>query len=820
MELLLYLAERPDQVVTRQEIEDNVWQGRIVGYDALSGCIAKIRRAFEDSSKHPRIIKTISKAGYQLIAPVLVEPVEQESFPEPIAGKNFERKLTAVFYADVAGYSRLTGEDEDRTHRQLRENMKSISDSIVRFRGRIIHYAGDAVLADFSTASMALHCALDAQQRIAKINAHLAEDQRVLFRIGVNMGEVIVDGDEIYGDGVNVAARLESLAEAGGVCISGTMFDAIGQKQLFDFEYHGEKTVKNIHHPVRTYAVQLKPGASIPAPDSTAAARHSAHPWLKYKQPPVLVSIALVTVLALFIGYIVFGTNDPAQPAKPILSPDALSIAVLPFLNTSNDPGQSVYAAGLTDGLIADLSNLDGLQVAPRYLSGQGDASKSSILDIAKALQVRYIVQGSQRRSLADVRVNIQLLDTVKNQQIWAQQYDDKIENIFLLKDKILAGILERIKFKPRNKPVSKRKTNNIEAYDNFLRAEHRRLNNRDYDDIAETIRFYLRAIELDPMFVAAYTGLAREALINYQLDSSQVMPAAASKKMVYEAVQKALEIDPENAEAYAILGLLQSITGSHNTGIASVRTAVAYNPSNPQLHADLATVLSHGGNHREALESINRAIDRHTTAPAAFIGERARIYFFLRQFKNALEDANSVQDIREFKNFSLFINGALNDPESAQPFVKKRLDNIPWENLEYYRVIFAYYRRPQDIDLIVESASKAGMPRFAYGFDPGDSKPLDDNSIRDLTHKGLWQGSNHGSGEFFQQFMANNGVALRTDDSMMSGSYHIENSQLCVSFRSVLLGLPDCGYIYPADSQNDYSWVTLGDVYRFSIEK
>ncbi len=184
MELLLYLADRPDEVVTRQEIEENVWQGRVVGYDALSSSIAKIRKAFADTGKDHRVIETISKAGYRLIAPVLIEADAENSFASEPVGENFERKLTAIFYADVAGYSRLTGENEDRTHRQLRDNMKTISEAIVSFEGRVIHYAGDAVLADFSMASNALHCALDVQQKISEISSHLSENRRVLFRPG------------------------------------------------------------------------------------------------------------------------------------------------------------------------------------------------------------------------------------------------------------------------------------------------------------------------------------------------------------------------------------------------------------------------------------------------------------------------------------------------------------------------------------------------------------------------------------------------------------------------------------------------------------
>ena len=825
MELLIYLADRPNQVVTRQEIEENVWKGRIVGYDALSGSIAKIRKALGDTSKNPRIIETIPKSGYRLIAPVLVEAEEAHIYSGDSTEESFERKLTAILYADVAGYSRLSGEDEDRTHQQLRKNMKTISDAITGFHGRIIHYAGDAVLADFSTASAALHCALDVQQKISAINSHLAENKQVLFRIGVNLGEVIVDGDEIYGDGVNIAARLESLAEPGSVCISGAVFDAIGQKQSFDFEFHGEKLVKNISRPIQTYTVQLKPGVTIPVPEIPPPSQqpHTGKHGFKISPLPGL-GIAVIIISLVVGGFFVLNPRDSeiksnAGTANKHFDPVTPSLAILPFRNMSNDPGQSVYSDGLTDDLITDLSNIDGLKVTPRYSSFGYETNKISPLDIARELRVRYIVQGSVRRSFEDIRVNVQLVDTQSNQEIWAQRFDDNIENIFKLQDQIIGKILDKINLGPRDKPQSKRRTTNLEAYDFFLRAEHRRLNNTGPGRPIKTIEFYQKAIELDPMFVAAYTGLAREALRNWQLDASQVMPAAASKKLVYETAGKALELDPENAEALAIVGLLQAISGAHDTGIASVKRAVAINPANPQLDADLAVVLSYGGSHEEALESINKAIDRHSIPPSVYFAERAKIYFFLGQFKNALKDAKSAQDISAFSNFSLFIHGAMNDWESAQRYVDARLELIPWENREYYWVIFAYYRRPQDIELIVDSAEKAGIPRFAYRFDPGDSKPLENTSISALTNKGLWQGVTHNGDGFYQQFSPGNSIAIRTAVSMMSGSFHIENNKLCVTYRSVLLDLPDCGYIYPGADSDSYTWVTLGEVYRFSVE-
>jgi adenylate cyclase len=652
----------------------------------------------------------------------VVEVIESATFTSVVESDQFERKLTAILYADVAEYSRLTGEDEDRTHRQLRQNMKIISDEILRFQGRIVHYAGDAVLAEFATASAAMHCGLAAQLDIAQANTHLPENHRVLFRIGVNLGEVIVDEHEIYGDGVNVAARLESLADPGGVFISSTVFDAVGQKQNFVLEYQGEKTVKNIQHPVRTYSVALKSGATIPVPEAAPVVESEAPVEPTATKPkstfsPLLIVAMLVVAVGLIIGgFTLFYIPAPQPVAQPetqqkSFTPSASSLAILPFKNRSNDPGQGVFVDGLTDDLITDLSRVKGLQVIPRHSSFQFKDTKVSLPDVARQLNVRYLVQGSVRQNMAEIRVNVQLIDAQNNQEVWAIRLDDKADNIFSLQDQIIAEILKNLGMAAPQKQASERRTTNLEAYDYFLRAEHRRLNRRGHKGSARIIEFYKIAIELDPEFIAAYTGLAREALSNWQLGDRDNEETATWKKMVYQNDGKALELDPANDEALAILGLLQALTGAHEIGIQSVKNAVTINPANPQLHSDLASVLSYAGEHEAALDSINRAIGRHSTPPTAYYGERARIYFFLGQYDRALADADREKNEGDIRNFSVFILGALNDRVAAQKIAAIRLQIRPWENSEYYSSVFDYYRRPQDIDLILESADKAGIP-------------------------------------------------------------------------------------------------------------
>jgi len=351
-----------------------------------------------------------------------------------------------------------------------------------------------------------------------------------------------------------------------------------------------------------------------------------------------LLVVAVGATIAVFMLFFASPPQPVAQPEarQQSYTPNASSLAILPFKNSSNDPGQGVFADGLTDDLITDLSKVEELQVIPRHSSFQFKGARISPQDIARELNVRYLVQGSVRQNLEEIRVNVQLVDAQSNREVWANRYDDKVDNIFALQDQIIVDILKNMGVVTAQKQVARRKTTNLEAYDYFLRAEHRRLNRKGSKGSARIVEFYQVAIELDPKFIEAHTGLAREALSNWQLGDQDDAETEAWKKMVYQNAGKALELDPANDEALAILGLLQALTGSHDIGISSVENAVRINPANPQLHTDLATVLSYAGKHEKALDSINRAIGRHTTPPTAYYGERARIYFFLGQYRKA----------------------------------------------------------------------------------------------------------------------------------------------------------------------------------------
>ena len=418
MRVLLLLASHAGQVVSREELEDVVWENMIVGPDALTNTVIKLRRALGDEAKNAKFIETIPKTGYRLIA--AIRQAREGEIEQPLL-----RRLSAILYADVANYSGLTGENEERTHRILSANLDLFSEAIRIHNGKVVHYAGDAILAEFTTVTEALNCAVEVQRELLDHDADNSVLSSVQFRVGVNLGEVIVDRDDIYGDGVNIAARLESMAEAGGICISESVYAAVGNKLSLEYEFMGEQSVKNIAEPVRAYRVLLAPSARKPR---------------RSKKSLKAVGQFAVAVLAIVIGLFVaiknfpIGGEDDAYTTVS-LEPDKPTIAVLPFANVSVDASEDYIADGMTDDIITDLSKISGIYVIARSSVFAYKNKPLIVKDIGRELGAQYIVEGSIRRAEDRVKINVQLVDSATGRHLWADRYDRHSDELFALQE-------------------------------------------------------------------------------------------------------------------------------------------------------------------------------------------------------------------------------------------------------------------------------------------------------------------------------------------------------------------------------------------------
>jgi TolB-like protein/class 3 adenylate cyclase len=426
-----------------------------------------------------------------------------------------ERKLTAILCADVYGYSRLMGQDEEATLRTLTSHRKLIDHLIQQHRGRFVNSAGDSVVAEFASVIEAVECAVVIQTTLKAENATRQPEQRMEFRIGVNLGDVLAEDEQIYGDGVNLAARLESLAEPGGICISGTVREHLGNKLALSYEDLGPQSVKNISAPVRVFRVLPEPTAPM------APARPTQRVARKYVRRGVFSIIGLAIIGATIVVVQHLSLRQPAPPASippaqspAVALPDTPSIAVLPFTNMSGDPGQEYFSDGITDDLIAALSRLPDLLVIARTSAFTYKGKAVKVQDIGHELGGAYVLEGSVRKSGGNVRITAQLVDASTGDNLWSEHYDRPLKNIFALQDEIVRRIVTTLKLQlPRLTQwravqwVTGQHTDNPEAYDDYLRATAYIIS-FSAEGVSKAKQMYEKAIELDPAYADAYAWL------------------------------------------------------------------------------------------------------------------------------------------------------------------------------------------------------------------------------------------------------------------------------------------------------------------------
>src|SRR5713101_8283615 len=423
-----------------------------------------------------------------------------------------ERKLAAILSTDVQGYSRLMGEDEVATIRTLTAYRELMTSLIQQYRGRVVDSPGDNLLAEFISVVEAVQCAVAIQRELKARNAQLPPHRRMEFRIGINLGDVIVEGERIYGDGVNIAARLEGLAEAGGLCISGTVYDQVKTKLSLDYEELGAQAVKNIAEPVRVYRVHLEPRTAAPA------VRQPRRLMARYWRKVALAALGLVLILGggVTVWQLSFRPPSPAgvlpsERAAALPLPEKPSIAVLPFVNMSGDPEQEYFSDGMTEDLITDLSKLSGLFVIARnsVFTYKGKAVKPE--QVSRELGVRYVLEGSVRKAGDRVRITAQLVDATTSYHLWADRYDRDLKDIFAVQEEISRKIVAALAVQltaGEHARLGRQYTDNLEAYDYLLRGSES-LGRYTKETNVQARQMFEQAIALDPTFALAYALLS-----------------------------------------------------------------------------------------------------------------------------------------------------------------------------------------------------------------------------------------------------------------------------------------------------------------------
>jgi TolB-like protein/class 3 adenylate cyclase len=527
-----------------------------------------------------------------------------------------KRKLTAILSADVKGYSRLMGEDEKGTIRTLNTYKEVMTGLIQHHRGRVVDAPGDNVLAEFASVVDAVECAVGIQKELKTRNADLPENRRMEFRIGVNLGDVIEDGEQILGDGVNIAARLESLSEAGGLCISGTAFDQVRNKVNLGYEYLGEQTVKNIALPVRVYKVLTEP---------EAAGKVIGEKKVKPRQWQMTIMGLVIGMIVVVAGaVIVYQFVFRPSPSKTEVAskekmafplPDVPSIAVLPFANMSEDPKQEFLCDGMTEAIITALSKVPQLFVIARNSTFTYKGKPVKVKQVSEELGVQYVLEGSLQRSGDRLRITAQLIDALTGNHLWAERYDRDLKDIFALQDEITIKILNGVRVKltmggevsMSQKYAEKyyRGKQGLDCYLKLMEASgYTQRHNIQDNNMAR--RMVEEAIAMCPDNPMGYIGLGYIYHRDFLLGNTKSPRETLGKGI--ELAQKALAMDDSLAIAHALMCELYMDKREYDKAIAEGERGVALNPGGTSELSDYAVSLCYAGRPEEAIQLFQKA--------------------------------------------------------------------------------------------------------------------------------------------------------------------------------------------------------------------
>ncbi len=583
-----------------------------------------------------------------------------------------ERRLAAILAADVVGYSRLMEADEEATARTLGIYREIIEGLVASHHGRVFGSAGDSVIAEFASPVEAVRCAVAIQRKLESQNVDLPEDRRMRLRIGVNLGDVMVDGDNLLGDGVNVAARLEGLAEPGGICLSGMVHQSIEGKLDLAFDDLGEQEVKNIAKPVRAYKVLVEPGA------------------------------AAVTV--------------PGHQTRRSPVPDKPSIAVLPFVNMSADPEQEYFSDGITEDIITGLSKNRLFFVISRGTSFKFKGTSVDISQIAQELAVRYVLEGSVRKAGNLVRITAQLSDAPVSHQVWAERYDRKLEDIFSVQDEITQNIIGSLApgiMSAEIQRAQRKETGRLEAWDFVMRA-HWHIRRFTKDDTIKARGLLHEALELEPNNAAALSDLAFaghfEAIFGWTDDP------ADSLALVGESARKAVAADNHNALAHTALAIFELFSNRHDDAVRRLHTACDLDPNLVFARGYLGVTYAFGGDHDAAMPHFVQAIRMSPHDPLLVIWHIAMGWAFLaaEQYQEAVEfSKQAIDDNPEFTdNYSVLAAclGHLGHVDAARAALEQLLRRLPGLTTHDERLTRPF-KRAVDKERFVEGLIKAGLP-------------------------------------------------------------------------------------------------------------
>ena len=580
-----------------------------------------------------------------------------------MANERVERRLAAILAADVVGYSRLMEMDEAATLSALKARRRNLLEPLVaHHRGRIFKATGDGVLVEFGSAVNAVQCAIDLQRRMADANRGLAEDCQIVLRIGVNLGDVIVEGSDLYGDGINIAARLEGIAEPGGILISGTAHDHIKNKVRVGFDDLGDQRLKNIAEPVRAYRIQDMPSVALPQPG--------------------------------------------AAPDKP-------SIAVLPFNNMSGNADQEYFSDGISEDIITELSRFRSLIVIARHSSFAFKNRAVTVQQVGRELGVQYVLEGSVRRAGNRVRINAQLVDAQTGAHIWAERLDRDMDDLFAMQDevteRIVATIANRLE-KTEQERAKRKQPEAMGAYDYVLRARAIISESAETNKLSRAL--YEKALSLEPTSLPALIGFGWSLSIDWVSRWNDA--TGDTLERAYSLARQALALDSSDYRAHLLLGFIQAHRKQAAEALMHYQRAMALNSNDADGAAHMGGLFIDMGRFSEALDWLQKAVRLNPLHPAWYLFGIGEAHYGARQYEQTIAPLQAA--INRFPSFitprrhlaAAYAQMGRLDKARTEIAEIRRLD--PSVCLSLYRERIRY-NRVEDLDHYLDGLRKAGLP-------------------------------------------------------------------------------------------------------------
>jgi len=605
------------------------------------------------------------------------------------------------------------GDDEAATVRTL-ETYKGVMFSLIKqHRGRVVDSPGDNLLAEFGSVVDAVQCAVSVQKELQTRNANLPENRRMDFRIGINLGDVIEEDDRIYGDGVNIAARLEALADPGGICISKTAFDYIENKLPFGYRFIGDQTVKNITKPVGAYKVIM---------ETRLIDEEEQKAKVPFWRRKAVLSFGIILILAIFAFlYWNFYLRGPSvetasvdRMAYPL--PDKPSIAVLPFMNMSGDPDQDYIGDGLSENIISALSVSSDLFVIASNSTFTYKGKPVKVQQVAEELGVQYVLEGSIQKSEDQLRVTAQFIDALSGHHLWAKVYDREMKNLFDLQDEITKKIMVSIQVElgelGEDFRLYAKSTDNLEAWKHYIKGNEL-YSKYNPEDNARAQEHFETALELDPSFVGVLKGLA----FTHLLDGSRGWrdSSLTSMSRAFELALKAVELDEQDPGAHSALGVVLLYQREYEKAITEGKLAITLNPNYSGGHVNLGIIMLFPGRFDEAISLTKKAYRLNPKLSTYFLWPLATNYIFLRRYEEALEVCEQMEESAEKTITLSWLYQELGREEEARAYMAEGLKMRPDRSLEWVERSFPF-KNPAHLQRLLDAFRKAGMPEKPPG--------------------------------------------------------------------------------------------------------